>query len=60
MLDNLGVTQDEKSDIIRYIDENYERMNELSLRVVVKLTQLRKGDPIYWREEADVTELRRK
>ena len=59
MLDNLGLTSDEKSDIISYIDENYETMNELSLRVVVKLSQLRKGDPTYWREEADVTELRR-
>ena len=59
MLDMLGLAVDEKADIIDYINTNYERMKELSLRVVVKLAQLRKGDCEFWKEEADVTELRR-
>jgi hypothetical protein len=59
MLDMLGLAVDEKADIIDYINTNYERMKELSLRVVVKLAQLRKGDAEFWKEEADVTELRR-
>ena len=50
---------DEKADMIEYINTNYERMKEHSLRVVVKLAQLRKGDAEFWKEEADVTELRR-
>ena len=59
MLDKLGLSVDEKDDIVEYINTNYERMKELSLRVVVKLAQLRKGDAQFWKEEADVTELRR-
>jgi len=42
-------------EILEYIDHNYDRMRELSIRSAKKLIDLRETDPDGWQELADLT-----
>lgn len=52
LLENLDV--DEAMEVVEYIEDNYERLRELSLRAAIKLGNLRRASPD-WRKIANIT-----
>jgi hypothetical protein len=48
MLRDYNFTDDEKRDVIAYMDSNYGKLRELSLRMVLKIADLRKAMPHNW------------
>jgi len=46
--------EDEIVDVVRYIRENIDSLRELSVRMAIKIGQLRK-EMDNWRDVADVT-----
>jgi len=59
MLDDYEFTDLEKEVLIDFIDEKKGRLRELSLRMVLKLADLKKSMPANWRSVAEVTCMRR-
>ena len=59
MLDDYDFTDLEKEVLIDFIDEKKGRLRELSLRMVLKLADLKKSMPSNWRSVAEVTCMRR-
>ena len=59
MLDDYEFTDLEKEVLIDFIDEKKGRLRELSLRMVLKLADLKKSMPSNWRSVAEVTCMRR-
>jgi hypothetical protein len=53
MLDHLSFY--EKNDVIRFIDEYSDKLRECSLRIAIKIAQLRKSDPKNWERIAKLT-----
>jgi len=58
MLDDLSLTEDQKTDIIRYIDANKTKLRELSLRTVLKTAGLVASFPDRWQTMAEMTMIR--
>ena len=58
MLADIGLDAMAEDEIGKYIEENQNKLNELSLRMVSKLAGLYKLDSENWRTIADVTLLR--
>ncbi len=48
MLGDYGFTEEEKAEVTNYIYENHEKLRELSLRMVLKIADLRKAMPHNW------------
>lgn len=48
-----------KEEIIEYVNENRKRVHELSLRTVLKVSDLVRAFPNNWRDMAEVTVMRR-
>jgi len=46
-------------EIIQFIKDNKKKLRELSLRMVLKLADLKKSMPANWRAVAEVTCMRR-
>lgn len=59
MLDDYDFTEEDKMFLIDFIDENKKKLRELSLRMVLKLADLKKSMPGNWRAVAEVTCMRR-
>jgi hypothetical protein len=59
MLDKYKFTADIKQQIMKYISDNTINLRELSLRTVIKCSDLYKMFPNTWREIADVTLMRK-
>ena len=55
MLDDYDMPQERKDDIVEFIDENKNRLRELSLRTVLKIADLAKSFPTDWRDYASTT-----
>tara|TARA_Y100000389_G_C17453518_1_gene516432 strand:- start:973 stop:2013 length:1041 start_codon:yes stop_codon:yes gene_type:complete len=55
MLDDYDMPQGRKDDIVEFIDENKNRLRELSLRTVLKIADLAKSFPTDWRDYASTT-----
>jgi len=55
MLDDYNMPQERKDDVIEFIDENRQRLRELSLRTVLKIADLAKSFPSNWRDYASTT-----
>ena len=55
MLDDYNMPQERKDDIVEFIDENKNRLRELSLRTVLKIADLAKSFPTDWRDYASTT-----
>ena len=53
-LSAIGLGEDEIVDVVRYIRENIDSLRELSVRMAIKIGQLRK-EMDNWRDVADVT-----
>lgn len=58
MLDPYQFQENEAEEIIEYIDTNRLRMRELSLRMVIKIADLRKSMPKSWKSVASITCMR--
>ncbi len=59
MLDDYEFTEEDKLMLIDFIDNNKKKLRELSLRMVLKLADLKKSMPGNWRAVAEVTCMRR-
>jgi len=59
MLDKYKFTSEVKDQIMEYISDNTENLRELSLRTVLKCSDLYKMFPNTWRDIADVTLMRK-
>lgn len=58
MLEKYNLTDDEKVEIIDFIDTNKKILRELSLRMVLKIADLRQSFPDRWQAVARVTCMR--
>jgi hypothetical protein len=59
MLDDYEFSDTDKELLIDYIDDNKKKLRELSLRMVLKLADLKRSMPANWRAVAEVTCMRR-
>ena len=59
MLDDYDFSEEDKMLLIDFIDDNKKKLRELSLRMVLKLADLKKSMPGNWRAVAEVTCMRR-
>jgi hypothetical protein len=60
MLQEYEFSEEHKQEIIDYVEHNAERIRELSLRMVLKIADLRKSFPDGWQAMARTTCMRRK
>jgi len=58
MLDDYKLTDEDKQEVVDYINNNAERMRELSLRMVLKVADIRVSMPSNWRSVVEVTCMR--
>jgi hypothetical protein len=58
MLDKYALTQAEKDEVVEFITENKKQLRELSLRMVLKVADLRVSFPDRWKSVARVTCMR--
>jgi hypothetical protein len=59
MLDHYNFTDDEKDEVVEFLDDNKSRLRELSLRTVLKVADLRKSFANKWKDMANVTVMAR-
>jgi hypothetical protein len=59
MLDHFEFEQIQKDEVVDFIVENQDKLRELSLRMVLKVADLRKGFPSSWKAMAKTTCMRR-
>ena len=59
MLDDYEFSDVAQQELLFFIDDNKKKLRELSLRMVLKLADLRKSMPSNWRAVAEVTCMRR-
>jgi hypothetical protein len=50
-----GFEQIVQDEIIAFLDENKTKMREMSLRMAIKVADLRKSFPLKWKSMAQVT-----
>ena len=58
MLNDYNFSSDEQSEIINFIDHNKKRLRELSLRMVLKIADLKKSFPERYQRVAEVSCMR--
>jgi hypothetical protein len=58
MLDEYDFTDDEKDEVVNFIETNKQRMRELSLRMVLKIADLKKSMPNRWQRVAELSCMR--
>jgi hypothetical protein len=59
MLDHFEFDQIQKDEVVTFIVENQDKLRELSLRMVLKVADLRKSFPSSWKAMAKTTCMRR-
>jgi hypothetical protein len=59
MLDTYNFEDGAADELVQYIETNVKRLRELSLRMVLKLADLKKSFPNRWQATADMTCMRR-
>ncbi len=59
MLDAYELSEDEKAEVVQFIDVNKDKMRELSLRMVIKVADLRVAMPDKWKSVAALTCMKR-
>jgi hypothetical protein len=55
LLNNIGLEYEEQVEVLDYIEENCDRLRELSLRMAIKLGNLRKYRAENWQKLANIT-----
>jgi hypothetical protein len=58
MLNSYDFQNGEEEEVINFIDDQKAKLRELSLRTVLKISDLRKSFPNNWKEMAEVTVMR--
>lgn len=58
MLDSYEFTEEEKLEVVSFVAKNKDKMRELSLRMVLKVADLRKSMPNSWEDVARITCMR--
>mgnify|MGYP003348376813 CR=1 FL=1 len=58
MLDTYNFDQAEKDEVVNFIEENKNKMRELSLRMVLKVADLKKAMPTRWQRVAALSCMR--
>ena len=53
MLD--GMKENEKNDVIEYIEKNYMRLQEISIRTAIKIAKVRRNNPNNWERICNLT-----
>jgi hypothetical protein len=59
MLDRFEFEDCVKDEIIDFVETNQNKLRELSLRMVLKIADLKKGFPLNWQAMAKTTCMRR-
>ena len=59
MLDDHDFNDIEKGEVVKFIEDNQTKLRELSLRMVLKIADLRKSFPKTWKAMAQTTCMRR-
>jgi hypothetical protein len=59
MLDEYELEPVAKDEVVDFINDNKDKMRELSLRMVIKIADLRKSHPVKWKQIAAMTCMRR-
>lgn len=59
MLDHYEFDNGEQDEILQFVEDNQNRLRDLSLRSVVKISDLRKAFPHKWEEQAENTLMRK-
>jgi DNA polymerase III delta prime subunit len=54
-LSSHGITTTDAREILGFVEENSEKLRELSLRLVVKIGHLKRNNPVQWKSLAKVT-----
>ena len=52
---NMDLDKVAETEIIDYMEEHKNSLREVSLRMAIKVAQLRKGFPLRWKDMAKVT-----
>lgn len=60
MLDSYNLTKKELADVVQFIEDNVDKLRELSLRVAEKLAVVRQGSDKTWMAEAKMTLLKKR
>jgi hypothetical protein len=55
MLASKGLNGQEVEEVVSFVEDNINRLRELSLRMVIKISHLRKTDPVNWMRVTAVT-----
>lgn len=55
MLESYDFTEEEVAELVQYIDDNKMRMRELSLRMVLKVADLKQSMPQRWQRVAELS-----
>ena len=55
LLDNKGLNKQEQKDCIDFIENNKEKLRELSLRIALKIAAIRKSNKPNWKSIARIT-----
>ena len=55
LFDDMDIDQAGQDDIIQFMDENKNRLREMSLRMAIKIAQLYKSFPLRWKAMASTT-----
>ena len=59
MLDDHEFTEEQKAEVVDFIEANQSKLRELSLRMVLKIADLRKSFPTTWQAMAKTTCMKR-
>lgn len=52
---NHGITEQQSAEVIDFIEDNKEKLSDISLRVAIKIAALIRSNPIDWRRLAMIT-----
>ena len=55
LLNNKHLTEEQLQDVCDFLDENSEKLRELSLRIAIKIADVRRGNRPNWKKIAEVT-----
>ena len=58
LLNNLGLSKTEQTDVMDFVDDHFDRLRETSLRMVLKIAALKKSNPSRFEKMARITCLR--
>ena len=59
MLDSYNLEEIQKDEVVQFIEVNKDKMRELSLRMVIKIADLRASMPLKWKAVAAMTCMKR-